>query len=107
VLEKFLSAPPPLAARTRSNGGRARSSRGRAARPRATPPAAGPDGGLLAQVRQALTDASDGLAKSVIVAATGATAGPVDAALRQLMASGTVIKTGRGPGTRYRLNPGS
>jgi hypothetical protein len=104
ALERFLTAPPPVAP-TRPRASRSTRSTGSSAprRPRGT--AAVVDAEATRQVLLALTAApSDGLAKAAIADLIGVEANVLTAVIKQLKESGQIDQLGERRGARYVLS---
>ena len=104
ALERFLTAPPPVAP-TRTRASRSTRSTGSSAprRPRGT--AAVVDAEATRQVLLALTAApSDGLAKAAIADLIGVEANALTAVIKQLKESGQIDQLGERRGARYVLS---
>jgi hypothetical protein len=104
ALERFLSAPPPVApSRTRASRGTSASGTSAPRRPRGTTPVV--DAEATRQVLLALTAApSDGLAKAAIADRIGVEANAITAVIKQLKDSGQIEQLGAARGAKYRLS---
>ncbi len=104
ALERFLTAPPPVApARTRASRGTRSTASSAPRRSRGT--AAVVDAEATRQVLLALTAApSDGLAKAAIADLIGVEANALTAVIKQLKESGQIDQLGERRGARYVLS---
>lgn len=102
ALQDLRSAPAPVGRSTRRT---TRAQRSSTQRQPATP--SGPDPALLSQVQAAIAGVSEGASRANVVAATGISASQWTAAIRALLASGSVTQTGERRGARYYLSGGS
>jgi hypothetical protein len=102
ALEDLVAAPAPVGRSTRKTSKAPRSS---TPRQPATP--SGPDPALLSQVQAAIAGVSEGASRADVVAATGISASQWTAAIRALLASGSVTQTGERRGARYYHSGGS
>jgi hypothetical protein len=102
ALQDLLAAPAPLG---RSSRRATRAPRSSAPRPRAA--YSGPDPALLSQVQAAIAAVPDGASRADVLAATGISATQWTAAIRALLASGSVTQTGDRRSARYHRSGGS
>lgn len=102
ALQDLRSAPAPVGRSTRRT---TRAPSSSTTRQPATP--SGPDPALLSQVQAAIAGVSEGASRADVVAATGISASQWTAAIRALLASGSVTQTGERRGARYHLSGGS
>lgn len=102
ALQDLLAAPAPLGRRSRRA---TRAPRSSAPRPRAA--SSGPDPALLSQVQAAIAAVPDGASRADVLAATGISATQWTAAIRALLASGSVTQTGDRRSARYHRSGGS
>jgi len=104
ALERFLSAPPPVAP-TRTRASRSTRASGSSTPRRARGSAAVVDAEATRQVLLALTAApSDGLAKTQIADLIGVEANALTAVIKQLKESGQIDQLGERRGARYVLS---
>jgi hypothetical protein len=102
ALQDLLAAPAPLG---RSSRRATRAPRSSAPRPRAA--SSGPDPALLSQVQVAIAAVPDGASRADVLSATGISATQWTAAIRALLASGSVTQTGDRRSARYHRSEGS
>ncbi len=104
ALQRFLAAPPPLAA-TRARAPRAaQSASAGTSRARRTTQSLDPE--LIRQVRLVLTAAPpEGMAKASIAELHATEDAQLTAAIKQLKVSGQIEQLGQKRGARYRLSP--
>lgn len=100
--DDLLAAPAPLG---RSSRRATRAQRSSAPRPRAA--SSGADPALLSQVQAAIAAVPDGASRADVLAATAISATQWTAAIRALLASGSVTQTGDRRGARYHRSGGS
>jgi hypothetical protein len=100
--DDLLAAPAPLG---RSSRRATRAPRSSAPRPRAA--SSGPDPALLSQVQAAIAAVPDGASRADVLAATGISAIQWTAAIRALLAAGSVTQTGDRRSARYHRSGGS
>lgn len=101
ALADLRAAPAPVGRSTRRS---TRAPRRTAPRQAASP--AGPDLALLNQVQAAIAAVPDGASRADVLAATGISAAQWTAAIRALLAAGSVTQTGERRGARYHLSAG-
>ena len=101
ALADLRAAPAPVGRSTRRS---TRAPRRTAPRQAAAP--AGPDPSLLNQVQAAIATVPDGASRADVLAATGISAAQWTAAIRALLAAGSVSQTGERGGARYHLSAG-
>ncbi len=102
ALQDLLAAPAPLG---RSSRRATRAPRSSAPRPRAA--SSGLDPAVLSQVQAAIAAVPDGVSRADVLAATGISAAQWTAAIRALLASGSVTQTGDRRSARYHRSGGS
>jgi hypothetical protein len=100
--DDLLAAPAPLG---RSSRRATRAPRSSAPRQRAA--SSGPDPALLSQVQAAIAAVPDGASRADVLAATGISATQWTAAIRALLASGSVTQTGDRRSARYHRRASS
>ena len=102
ALQDLLAAPAPQGRSSRRATRTPRSSA-----PRLRSAASGPDSALLSQVQAAIAAVPDGASRADVLSATGISASQWTAAIRALLATGTVTQSGERRGARYHLSGGS
>jgi hypothetical protein len=101
ALADLRAAPAPVGRSTR------RSTRApRLNTPRQPAAPAGPDPALLNQVQAAIATVPDGASRADVLAATGISAAQWTAAIRALLAAGSVSQIGERRGARYHVSAG-
>jgi hypothetical protein len=101
ALADLRAAPAPVGRSTRRA---TRAPRRTAPRQAASP--AGPDPALLNQVQAAIAAFPDGASRADVLAATGISAAQWTAAIRALLAAGSVSQSGERRGARYQISAG-
>lgn len=101
ALADLRAAPAPVGRSTRRS---TRAPRRTAPRQAASP--AGPDLALLNQVQAAIATVPDGASRADVLAATGISAAQWTAAIRALLAAGSVSQSGERRGARYQISAG-